>query len=170
MVLFVPLNWLIVGMENQIYLMSPYRQKQEGIEIFIRTILTFTAKGALFALSLVVVGTWGWIFQGNYGTLRYECVSRSSSNYLFKWTDHDDSHSGCIDNLDLDKKPGNVSIRWLMWPGNPFRKVEREPLLNHEVCFSTQNSINQILREIDRGRSIGIQIGRIQSAVHGHAS
>ena len=51
----IPMNVLIIGMENAIFLMHPYRRNQEGIEVFLRTILTFTGKGLLFALGLVPV-------------------------------------------------------------------------------------------------------------------
>lgn len=51
----VPLNVLIFAMENTIFLLYPYRTNQEGLEIFLRTTLTFTAKSLLFAVALVVV-------------------------------------------------------------------------------------------------------------------
>lgn len=51
----VPLNLLIFSVENSIFLLYPYRPNQEGLEVFLRTTLTFTAKSLLFALALVVV-------------------------------------------------------------------------------------------------------------------
>jgi hypothetical protein len=51
----VPLNVLIFAMENTIFLLYPYRLNQEGLEIFLRTTLTFTAKSLLFAVALVIV-------------------------------------------------------------------------------------------------------------------
>jgi hypothetical protein len=54
------MNVLIIGMENAIFLAHPYRRNQEGIEVFLRTILTFTGKGVLFALGLVAVLAWAW--------------------------------------------------------------------------------------------------------------
>jgi hypothetical protein len=56
--LLIPLNVLIIGMENAIFLAHPYRRNQEGFEVFLRTILTFTGKGVLFALGLLVVLLW----------------------------------------------------------------------------------------------------------------
>ena len=56
--LLIPMNVLIIGMENAIFLMHPYRRNQEGIEVFLRTILTFTGKGLLFAVGLVAVMIW----------------------------------------------------------------------------------------------------------------
>jgi len=58
---FVPLNVLIVAVENAIFLASPYRRNQEGFEVFLRTILTFTGKGVLFAIGLVLVMVWFWL-------------------------------------------------------------------------------------------------------------
>lgn len=51
----IPLNLLIFAMENTIFLMYPYRLNQEGLEVFLRTTLTFTAKSLLFSVALVVV-------------------------------------------------------------------------------------------------------------------
>lgn len=51
----IPLNVLIFAMENTLFLLYPYRLNQEGLEIFLRTTLTFTAKSLLFAVALVVV-------------------------------------------------------------------------------------------------------------------
>ncbi len=58
LVLLAPLNILIFALDNLIYLLYPYRLNQESLEIFLRTTLTFTAKGLLFGLALGV--TLGW--------------------------------------------------------------------------------------------------------------
>ena len=58
--MLVPMNVLIIGMENAIFLMHPFRRNQEGIEVFLRTILTFTGKGVLFAIGLVLTLIWAW--------------------------------------------------------------------------------------------------------------
>jgi hypothetical protein len=56
----IPLNVLVFGLDNLIYLLYPYRVQQEGLEIFLRTMLTFTGKGLLFAVGLVVMSGWGF--------------------------------------------------------------------------------------------------------------
>jgi hypothetical protein len=56
--LLMPMNVLIIGMENAIFLIPPYRRNQEGVEVFLRTILTFTGKGLLFAVALVLTLLW----------------------------------------------------------------------------------------------------------------
>ncbi|QEG22744.1 hypothetical protein [Mariniblastus fucicola] len=58
--MLLPLNVLIIGMENAIFLMQPYRRNQEGIEVFFRTILTFTGKGVMFAVGLAFTLVWAW--------------------------------------------------------------------------------------------------------------
>jgi hypothetical protein len=55
-----PLNLLVFVLDNLIYLLYPYRVQQEGLEIFFRTMLTFTGKGLLFAAGLVVMSGWGF--------------------------------------------------------------------------------------------------------------
>jgi hypothetical protein len=57
----VPVNVLVFALDNLIYLLYPYRIQQEGLEIFLRTMLTFTGKGLLFALGLVAVSAWGFV-------------------------------------------------------------------------------------------------------------
>lgn len=56
--LLVTLNMIIFGMDNLVFLWFPYRLKQEGLFIFLRTTLVFTAKGLLFAAALAVVFVW----------------------------------------------------------------------------------------------------------------
>ena len=55
-----PINVLVFALDNLIYLLYPYRIQQEGLEIFLRTMLTFTGKGLLFALGLATVSAWGF--------------------------------------------------------------------------------------------------------------
>ena len=62
-VLLVPINVLIFAIENFIFMMAPYRHNQEGVDVFLRTILTFTAKGILFAVALAI--TIGWALASN---------------------------------------------------------------------------------------------------------
>ncbi len=57
-VLLIPINGLIIAIENFVFLLSPYRRNQEGLDVFLRTILTFTAKGLLFAFALAITFAW----------------------------------------------------------------------------------------------------------------
>ena len=56
----IPINLLVFALENLIYLLYPYRVNQEGLEIFLRTMLTFTAKGLLFVAALEAMSAWGF--------------------------------------------------------------------------------------------------------------
>jgi hypothetical protein len=56
--LLIPVNAVIFGLENLIFMLFPYRPNQEGVSVFIRSILTFTAKGLLFFVALVVMVVW----------------------------------------------------------------------------------------------------------------
>ena len=60
MLVMIPLNVLVFGLDNLIYLLYPYRVQQEGLEIFLRTMLTFTGKGLLFAVGLAAMAAWGF--------------------------------------------------------------------------------------------------------------
>jgi len=59
MLVMIPLNVLVFGLDNLIYLLYPYRMQQEGLEIFVRTMLTFTGKGLLFCAGMVAIAGWG---------------------------------------------------------------------------------------------------------------
>jgi hypothetical protein len=61
LVVMIPVNILVFALDNLIYLLYPYRVQQEGLEIFLRTMLTFTGKGLLFALGLLAVSAWGLV-------------------------------------------------------------------------------------------------------------
>jgi hypothetical protein len=56
----IPLNVFVFGLDNLIYLLYPYRIQQEGVEIFLRTMLTFTGKGLLFTVGLCAMSAWGF--------------------------------------------------------------------------------------------------------------
>lgn len=58
LLVLIPINVLVFALDNLIYLLYPYRIQQEGLEIFLRTMLTFTGKGLLFALGLVAMSAW----------------------------------------------------------------------------------------------------------------
>lgn len=78
-------NVLIFALDNLIYLWFPHRLNQEGIVIFLRTTLTFTAKGLLFAAALAVVFGWAlastWM-ASNFG-VRNELVFAAGLLTLF---------------------------------------------------------------------------------------
>jgi len=59
-VVMIPMNILVFALDNLIFLLYPYRVQQEGLEIFLRTILTFTGKGLLFAAGLGAIAAWGF--------------------------------------------------------------------------------------------------------------
>jgi hypothetical protein len=58
--ILLPTNAFIFALENLVYLLYPYRLQQEGLEIFLRTMLTFTGKGLLFAVGLAAMSLWGF--------------------------------------------------------------------------------------------------------------
>ncbi len=60
MLVMIPLNVLVFGLDNLIFLLYPHRVQQEGLEILLRTMLTFTGKGLLFAAGLAGMSTWGF--------------------------------------------------------------------------------------------------------------
>lgn len=55
-----PLSLLCFGLDNLIFLMYPHRLREEGLVMFVRTTLTFTAKGLFFAVGLGVVAAWAF--------------------------------------------------------------------------------------------------------------
>ena len=61
MLLLIPVNALIFSLENLIFMLFPYRPNQEGVGVFLRTILTFTGKGLIFALGVVVSIAWMFV-------------------------------------------------------------------------------------------------------------
>lgn len=60
MVVMLPLNVMVFALDNLLFLLYPYRLQQEGLEIFLRTMLTFTGKGLLFSIGLAVMSAWGF--------------------------------------------------------------------------------------------------------------
>ena len=64
LLLLAPLNALIFAIDNLVYLLYPYRLNQEGIEIFLRTTLTFTAKGLIFTAGLLLTFAWSFVAHG----------------------------------------------------------------------------------------------------------
>ena len=62
--MLVPTNVLIFALENLIFLLYPYRLSDDGLGVFFRSILTFTAKGLLFAAALGA--TWLWALAAHH--------------------------------------------------------------------------------------------------------
>lgn len=59
-VLLIPINILIFGIENFIFMLAPFRRNEEGIGVFVRTILTFTGKGVLFGTVAAITLLWAF--------------------------------------------------------------------------------------------------------------
>lgn len=57
-VVLIPFNILNFALENYLFMLSPYRRNDEGVMVFVRTILTFTAKGIMFAIAFAITLTW----------------------------------------------------------------------------------------------------------------
>ena len=57
----IPINLFIFALENLIFMLYPYRLQEEGLGVFLRSILTFTGKGILFATALALTLAWGLI-------------------------------------------------------------------------------------------------------------
>ena len=84
-VLLLPLNVLMFSVENLIFLLYPYRLNQEGIDVFLRTILVFTAKGIFFACTLVILFVW-WNVARNVSRLmgdRLGDIANSGILFIF---------------------------------------------------------------------------------------
>jgi hypothetical protein len=60
-ILLIPVSVLIFAVENVLFMIAPYRRNQEGVAVFLRTILTFTAKGMFFAIGLALTVAWAWL-------------------------------------------------------------------------------------------------------------
>ena len=78
-VLLPLLNVLIFSVENLLFLLSPYRLNHEGINVFLRTILVFTAKGVFFAFALAILFVWSHIARN---------VSRRMGDQLGVFSDY----------------------------------------------------------------------------------
>jgi len=79
----IPLNVLVFGLDNLIYLLYPYRMQQEGLEIFLRTMLTFTGKGLLFAIGLAAVSAWGFAAAALVGGISHRTGSAINAYTVF---------------------------------------------------------------------------------------
>lgn len=54
----VPMNALIFAAENIIFMLHPYRRNKEGADVLIRSVLTFTGKGAIWVFALAGLLLW----------------------------------------------------------------------------------------------------------------
>jgi hypothetical protein len=77
--MLLPMNVLIFSAENLFFLLSPYRLNQEGIDVFLRTVLVFTAKGLFLMLALAVLFFWSQLVRN---------ASQVIGNQLGFQTDH----------------------------------------------------------------------------------
>lgn len=57
----VPMNVLIFASENIVFMLHPFRRNKEGADVLIRSVLTFTGKGAVWALSLAGLIVWALV-------------------------------------------------------------------------------------------------------------
>ncbi len=64
MLLLFSCNVLIFALDNLIFLLYPFRVGQEGLDVFLRTTLTFTGKGVIFGLGLVLM--YGWFAMSGF--------------------------------------------------------------------------------------------------------
>lgn len=55
---FIPMNLLIMSFENLIFMLHPYRRNKEGVDVFLRTILTFTGKGLTWGAAAACLFLW----------------------------------------------------------------------------------------------------------------
>jgi hypothetical protein len=60
LLLVLPVNVFFVALDNLIFLLYPHRQSQEGLEVFLRSTLTFTGKTLIFAFGYVLISAWAF--------------------------------------------------------------------------------------------------------------
>ena len=60
-------NVMIFALENVVFLLYPYRLNQEGVDIFIRSIVVLTAKSLLFGLGLAATLGWALLARAVFG-------------------------------------------------------------------------------------------------------
>ena len=66
-VVLIPFNVLNFALENYLFMLSPFRRNEEGVMVFVRTILTFTAKGIMFGLAFAITVGWA-LLSFKWGT------------------------------------------------------------------------------------------------------
>jgi hypothetical protein len=57
----LPISLLCFALDNLIFLMYPHRLREEGLVMFVRTTLTFTAKGMFFGVALALIAAWAYL-------------------------------------------------------------------------------------------------------------
>lgn len=77
----IPANVLIFALENVFFLLYPYRLNQEGLTIFLRSILAFTAKSILFLIALGV--TVAWIIASRHIAHRFDSAGPCAQPLIF---------------------------------------------------------------------------------------
>jgi hypothetical protein len=65
----VACNVLIFAGENLIFLLSPHRENQNGVEMFVRTILVFTGKVLALSAGLLAMIVWTHAARAACGVL-----------------------------------------------------------------------------------------------------
>jgi hypothetical protein len=83
LLVMIPVNVLVFALDNLIFLLYPYRIQQEGLEIFLRTMLTFTGKGLLFTLGLVAMSAWAFAAAAVTGGISRWCGISVHANGVF---------------------------------------------------------------------------------------
>ncbi len=68
MAILIPFNLCVFAYENLIYIWYPHKVGQEGVQVLLRSVLAFTAKGLIFTFALL--GLLIWIFIANEIGLR----------------------------------------------------------------------------------------------------
>lgn len=58
---FPAMNFAVYGWENLMFLIFPQKLKQEGVEVFLRTTVIFTAKGVTLAVVFALVFVWAMV-------------------------------------------------------------------------------------------------------------
>ena len=72
---FIPINLLIMAFENLIFMLHPYRKNKEGLDVFLRTILTFTGKGLTWGAGIALIVFWAIASKSITGALLPETMS-----------------------------------------------------------------------------------------------
>jgi hypothetical protein len=71
----LPISLLCFALDNLIFLMYPHRLREEGLVMFVRTTLTFTAKGMFFGLALALVAAWAYLARAAAAWMSVDTLS-----------------------------------------------------------------------------------------------